>query len=139
MFNHILLAADDLDHARRAAQVAGDTARRMQSDLCIVVAYPSVPDYLGDSETEQATAARVRKAERTAGSLLRAVGTIPGKVRTEVLEGSVAEAAMAASQAQGCDLILMPSQEPGLWGSLRAWFRNLRPAEHAGCPVLLVQ
>ena len=139
MFNHILLAADDLDQAREAARFAGETARRMQSDLCIVVAYPAVPDYLGGAEAEQATAARVGKAETTAGALLKTVGPIPGTVRTEVLEGSVAEAAAAASRALGCDLILMPSREPGPWGRLRAWLRNLKLTGHAPCPVLLVQ
>jgi nucleotide-binding universal stress UspA family protein len=139
MFNHILLAADDLDHSRKAARLAGETARRMQSDLRIVVAYPAVPDYLGLPEAEQATAARVGKAESTARSLLEAVGTIPGKVETEVLEGTVAEAAMAASRAPGCDLVFMPTREPGFWSRMTSWFRNLEPADRAGCPVMLVQ
>jgi nucleotide-binding universal stress UspA family protein len=140
MFNNILLAADDLEHARKAAQLAGETARRMRSSsLRIVVAYPSVPDYLGGAQAEQETGVRMTRAEATAGSLRQAVGAIPGEVQTEVLEGTVAEVALAASRVFGSDLVLMPAQEPGLWDRLKAWFRNFKAADRVGCPVMIVQ
>jgi len=71
MFDNILLVANDLDHSRQAARMVGETARRMgSSSLCIAVAYPSVPDYLGTPYSEEATATRQTRAEAVAQRLL---------------------------------------------------------------------
>jgi len=139
MFRNILLAADDLERAKQAARMAGETARSQpSSNLTIVVTYPSVPGYLGAQDAEKATALRLTRAESLAASLRREVGVIPGQVQTEVLEGPVAEAAAAASQALGSDLIVMSAQGRSLWGRLQTWFRAGRILDGAPCPVLMV-
>lgn len=139
MFNHILLAADDANQARTAARMAGETARQMHSaSLRIVVAYPSVPDFIGSPEAEHEIAARLTHAEALAESLRQEVGIIPGELQTELLEGSAENAALAASRTQESDLIVMGSRTDGFLGRLAAWFRNARMAHRVHCPVLIV-
>ena len=139
MFTNILLAADNLEGSKLAARTAGDTARSQPaSNLTLVVAYPSAPGYLGLQETERITAQRQARAEALAEALRREVGAIPGRIQVELLEGPVAEAAAAASQARGSDLDIMGAPDPGLWGRLMAWFRTDRTLHGAPCPVLTV-
>jgi nucleotide-binding universal stress UspA family protein len=139
MFNNILLAADNLERAKQAARMAGDTARAQgSSNLTIVVSYPSVPDYLGAQDAEKATAERLTRAQTLAESLRLEVGSIPGQVQTDVLEGTVADAATAASRARSTDLIVMSAKGAGLWGRLKTWLRAGRILTGAPCPVLLV-
>ena len=138
MYN-ILLVADDLEHARTAARMVGETARRTQaSDLCVVVAYPPVPDYLGSPYAERATATRVARAEAVAQELLREVGTVPGTRSTELLEGTAAEVARTVYQARGGDLIVLGSGEPGPWRRLWAGNPGRELADHGLCPVMIV-
>lgn len=139
MFKHILLAADDLARAKQAARMAGETARSQPaSDLTIVVAYPAVPGYLGTRETERATAERLARAEGLAASLRQEIGAVPGRLRTEFLEGSLAKVAATLSQTRHSDLIVLGVHHLGPWGRLKARFRADRILEGAPCPVLVV-
>lgn len=140
MFNHILLAADNLDRAKEAARMAGDAARSQPaSSLTILVTYPAAPDYLGARESERITAQRQARAETLAESLRREVGAIPGPVQVDLLEGPLAKAAAAASQVRGSDLVIMGTPGLGLWGRLLAWFHTGRILQGTPCPVLTVQ
>ena len=139
MYNNLLLVAEDLDQAIPAAQMVGETARRMgSSNLCIAVAYPPVPDCLGTPYAEQATATRQAKAEAVAKVLRREVGSIPGAIQTEVLEGTVAEVSRTISEVRGSDLIVMGSEEPGFLRRLWAGRHDREVLDHALCPVMIV-
>jgi nucleotide-binding universal stress UspA family protein len=136
MYDHILLVADGLDGSAQAARMVGETARRMQSaDLCIAVAYPPVPDCLGAPYFERAVAKRQARAEAVARRLRQEVGAVPGKIQTEVLEGTVAEVAQSISQVRGSDLIVIGSRETG---PVRRMWAGFHGADHALCPVMVV-
>jgi len=54
MFEKILLAVDGSEHSLRSAKEAGDLARAMKSDsLRIVVAFDSIPPYLGEPNSNK--------------------------------------------------------------------------------------
>jgi len=140
MFDNLLLVAEGFDHSVHAAQVAGDLARTMKSsNVCILVAYPPVPAFLGEPNLEKVTSARMIEAEFVCKSLLGKVGQIPGKVQTEVLAGSVVESTLAISRAHGSDLIVMGAQAAGTLGHLVAGHHTEEVADHAPCPVLIVR
>ncbi|MGA2080693.1 MAG: universal stress protein [Holophaga sp.] len=116
MFDNILLAAENVDHSIQAAKVAGETARAMNSSsLCIVVAYPPVPDFLGAPVCERVSAARLTRAE------------------------AVVETTLVVSQEQGSDLIVMGLQEPGPLGHLVAGHESEAVVDQARCPVMIVR
>jgi nucleotide-binding universal stress UspA family protein len=139
MFTNILLAADNLERAQQAARMAGETARSQPaSNLTIVVTYPAVPDYLGNRESERAIAERLAQAESLAASLRDEVGSIPGRVQTEFLEGSLAQVAATLSQTRGSDLIVLGVPHQGPWARIKTWFKAEPVLHGAPCPVLMV-
>jgi nucleotide-binding universal stress UspA family protein len=140
MFNRILLATDNLTQGKLAARTAGETARQMHSaTLCIVVTYPSVPDFLGVREMEKQIARRHSQAETLIASLLEEVGTIPGEIQTEILEGSLADAAAKVSEVRGSDLIVMNAKKAWALERLGEWFHKYLVTSHEHCPVMTLQ
>ena len=140
MFNHILLATDNMKQGKLAARTAGETARQMHSaTLCIVVTYPPVPGFLGILESEKRIAARLSRAEVLAESLLQEVGVIPGETQLEILEGPLSEAVATVSQVRGSDLIVMNSKQPRPLERLTEWFHNCQVVAHRRCPVMTLQ
>ncbi len=140
MFQHILLAAEDLGHARNAAKMAGETARLMKSSsLCITVTYHPVPTFLGELSYEEETATRQSKAEAVVNSLLKEVGAIPGEIQTEVLEGPAEDAILKVAQVRGSDLILMGNGHREILAQEVPWHHGQKVMNRAPCPVMVVR
>jgi nucleotide-binding universal stress UspA family protein len=140
MFNHILLGVDGSEHALRAAKTAADLARIMKSEtLRIVVAYDSVPPYLGEPNMQTAISARMKEADTILQAALKAVDKIPGEIHTEILEGPPAEAILDVANTRECDLIVMGSRGLGRLTGLLIGSQSQKVVQHAPCPVLIVR
>lgn len=140
MFNHILLGVDGSEHALRAAKTAADLARSMKSEILrIVVAYDSVPPYLGEPNMQTAISARMKEAEKVLQRAMEVVGEIPGDVHTETLEGPPAEAILDVADTRKCDLIVMGSRGLGRLTGLLIGSQSQKVVQHAPCPVLIVR
>lgn len=140
MFNHILLGVDGSEHALRAAKTAADLARSMKSEILrIVVAYDSVPPYLGEPNMQTAISARMKEAEDVLQKAMEVVGEIPGKIHTETLEGPPAEAILDVANTRKCDLIVMGSRGLGRLTGLLLGSQSQKVVQHAPCPVLIVR
>ena len=140
MFNHILLGVDGSEHALRAAKTAADLARNMKSEtLRIVVAYDSVPPYLGEPNMQTAISARMKEAEDILQKAMEVVGEIPGGIHTETLEGPPAEALLDVANTRKCDLIVMGSRGLGRLTGLLIGSQSQKVVQHAPCPVLIVR
>ena len=93
MFEQILLAVDGSEHSLRSAKEAGNLARAMKSEILrIVVAFDSIPPYLGEPNLQQAIDARMKEANAILQKAQDAVGKIPSELHTELIEGPAAEA-----------------------------------------------
>ena len=138
MFKNILLAVDGSSHAMHAAEVAGELARRMEARLWVVIAYDPVPAYLGEPNMQQAMDARLNEAQSVLDEALKAVGKIPGELRTEVLEGPPAEAILNVANTRKSDLIIMGSRGMGRLNILLG-SQCQKVVNHALCPVLIVR
>jgi nucleotide-binding universal stress UspA family protein len=140
MFNHILLGVDGSEHALRAAKTAADLARNMKSEILrIVVAYDSVPPYLGEPNMQTAISARMKEAEKVLQRAVEIVGEIPGEVHTETLEGPPAEAILDVANTRNCDLIVIGSRGLGRLTGLLLGSQSQKVVQHAPCPVLIVR
>ena len=140
MFNHILLGVDGSEHALHAAKTAADLARSMKSEtLRIVVAYDSVPPYLGEPNMQTAISARMKEAEDVLQKAMEVVGEIPGEIHTETLEGPPAEALLDVANTRKCDLIVMGSRGLGRLTGLLLGSQSQKVVQHAPCPVLIVR
>ena len=140
MFKHILLAVDGSEHALHAAKTAGDLARNMDSEILrVVVAFEPVPPYLGEPNMQAAISARMNEAEAILKKALDAVGKIPGKVHTEILEGPPAEAILDVAETRKSDLIVMGSRGLGRLAGALLGSQSQKVVRHAACPVLIVR
>lgn len=140
MFAHILLGVDGSEHALHAAQTAGDLARAVQAkSLRIVVAFDPVPSYLGEPHLEAAISARMLEADQILKKAQQAVGSIPGEIHVEVLEGSPAEAILNVAAARHNDLIVMGSRGLGRLSGALLGSQSQKVVQHATCPVLIVR
>jgi len=140
MFENVLLAVDGSDHSIHSAKEAGDLARAMKSDILrIVVAFDSVPPYLGEPNLQQAIDARIKEANAILKKAQEAVGNIPGEIHTELIEGSPAEAIINVARTRGSTVIVMGSRGMSTIAELVLGSTSHKVVSHAPCPVLIVR
>jgi len=139
MFKNILLGVDGSEHALRAAKVAGELARKLGSDLWVVVCFDPVPAYLGEPNLQQAMNLRLQQAEQVLSPALEEIGVIPGSLRKEILEGPPAEAILSVAQARDNDLIIMGTRGLGKLAGLLLGSQSQKVITHASCPVMLIR
>jgi len=70
---------------------------------------------------------------------LETIGSIPGILRQEVLEGPPAEAILTVAETRKVDLIVMGTRGLGRLAGLLIGSVSQRVVSQAGCPVLLVR
>ena len=139
MFKNILLGVDGSEHSLHAAQKAAALAICTEADLCIVVAHPTVPAYLGEPNFQDAIVARLMESKKIMDEAIAAVGEIPGEVRTEILEGSAAEVVLNVANVRDIDLIVMGSRGHGKLRGLLLGSQSQKVLHHAPCPVMIVR
>jgi len=140
MFDNLLLAVDGSDHSMRAAQYAGDLARALGSSIVrIVVAFEQIPDYLGEPNRQQAIDARLQQANGILERAQDAVGSIPGEIHTELIEGSPAEAVIEIARTRRSNVIVMGSRGLSNMAGLVLGSTSQKVVSHAPCPVLIVR
>ena len=140
MFEKILLAVDGSEHSMHAAAEAGDLARAMKSSVVrIVVAFESIPDYLGEPNRQQAIDARLMEANAILLKAQECVGDIPGEIHTELIEGSPAEAIMRVAKTRDSTVIVMGSRGLSSIAELVLGSTSHKVVSHASCPVLIVR
>jgi nucleotide-binding universal stress UspA family protein len=140
MFEGILLAVDGSEHSLRSAKEAGDLARAMKSKVVrIVIAYDSIPRYLGEPNLQQAIDARIKEANAILQKAQDAVGKIPGEIHTELIEGPAAEAIINVAKTRDSTVIVMGSRGMSAIAELVLGSTSHKVVSHAPCPVLIIR
>ena len=140
MFEKVLLAVDGSDHALHAARLAADLARSMKSkEFRIVVAYDSIPPYLGEPNMQYAIDARMKEAQSILQAAVETVGDVPAEIYTELIEGSSADAIINVAVTRASDVIVMGSRGLGTLAGLLLGSTSQKVVSHAPCPVLIVR
>jgi nucleotide-binding universal stress UspA family protein len=140
MFEKVLLAVDGSDHALHAARLAADLARSMKSkEFRIVVAYDSIPPYLGEPNMQYAIDARMKEAQSILQAAVEAVGDVPAEIHTELIEGSSADAIINVAVMRASDVIVMGSRGLGTLVGLLLGSTSQKVVSRAPCPVLIVR
>jgi len=129
-----LLAYDGSPHARKAAAIASDLARRYRARVCLVYAYDPISGYLGEPFLQEATEA-AEKIVQEARSLLG--GGL--EVEVETLEGPPAEAILRVAEVRKVDLIVMGTRGLGRLEGLLLGSQSQKVLTHAQSPVLLAR
>lgn len=139
MFKEILLGVDGSEHALKAARVAAELARSMGANLWVVVCFEPVPAYLGEPNLQAAIDVRMGLADEIMAAALTEIGSIPGEIHTEKIEGQPAEVILNVAEARNVDLIVMGTRGLGRLSGLLLGSHSQKVVAHASCPVLLVR
>ena len=140
MFERILLAVDGSEHALRAAKIAGDLARAVHAkEFRIVIAYESVPVYLGEPNLQNTINARLSESRATLKEAQETVGEVPIEIHTEMLEGQIAEAIINVANTYHSDVIVMGSRGLGRLTGALLGSNSQKVVSEAHCPVLIVK
>ncbi|MFN8413539.1 MAG: universal stress protein [Anaerolineales bacterium] len=140
MFDKILLAVDGSEHALHAARIAAEMARGMKpKELRVVVAYDTIPMYLGEPNMQFAIDSRKTEAEEVLQAAIKEIGQIPSEIHTEIIEGSPAEAIIDVANTRESKLIIMGSRGLGRLAGLLLGSTSQKVVAHAPCPVLVVR
>jgi nucleotide-binding universal stress UspA family protein len=146
MFKHILIASDGSDHALKAAQVAGEIAKRFGSAVTLLTVFspPVTPmPLIGGSEATLDPAAIARygeeiqeAVERRTGEVFEEMG-VAYQVRREV--GYPADMIIGVAGRANVDLIVMGSRGLAGFQSFLLGSVSDRVLHHAHCPVMIIK
>lgn len=140
MFENILLAIDGSEHSMHAAEEAGNLARAMKSDILrIVIAFESIPAYLGEPNLQSAIEARMKEAQSILDKAQTAVGKVPAELHTELIEGSPAEAIIKVAKTRNSTVIIMGSRGLSSIAEMVLGSTSHKVVSHAPCPVLIIR
>jgi nucleotide-binding universal stress UspA family protein len=140
MFEQILLAVDGSEHGYKAAHIAADLARAMNSkDLYIVFAYDPISSFLGDPNLQNAIDARLNQAKAVLQKAVDIVGDVSSEIHTELIESDAAEAIIEVANTRDSSVIVMGSRGLGRLAGLVLGSTSQKVVSHAPCPVLIVR
>jgi len=139
MFKNILVAFDGSEHARRAAQLAGEMARVHKSaELWLVCAMDILPAELGKPFIDELITERTHIGTE----MLQQAKEIIGKgvsIHEELLFGPAAESIMNVANSRDCDLIIMGTRGVGGLKGLLMGSQIQKVISLADIPVMSVK
>lgn len=140
MFDKVLLAVDGSEHAAHAAKVAGDLVRSVKAkELRIVIAYESIPVYLGEPNMQHAIDHRLHESQDILQEAESKVGEIPAELHSELIEGQISDAILEVAKTRHSDLIIMGSRGLGRLAGALLGSNSQKVVSEAPCPVLIVR
>ncbi len=140
MFKHILLAYDGSSHARKAAEIAGELARKQGTPAIVrvVVAVEPISADLGEPNFGRVAAERSLQGQ----ALLDEARQLLGEkldIHAELLFGSAADEIVNVADVRQCDLIVMGSRGLSPLAGLLLGSHAQKVISRAHCPVLVVR
>jgi nucleotide-binding universal stress UspA family protein len=81
----------------------------------------------------------MKQADEILHPALDEVGTIPGILKTEILEGPPAEAILNVVEVREIDLVVMGTRGRGRLTTMLLGSQSQKVLSHAKCPVMMVR
>ena len=139
MFKRILIAYDGSDHSKRAAQLAGEFARKQENaELWLVCVMALIPITLGEPYITEIMDQLTKAGEELIQDAKKVIGEgIP--IHDELMFGSPAEGILEVEKNRNCDLIVMGARGMSGLQSLLLGSQVNKVIIHSKCPVLAVK
>jgi nucleotide-binding universal stress UspA family protein len=140
MFKNILIAYDGSEHAKKAANIAGNLARESKSNLVvwIVSVMDPTPWELGEPYLSQYIEQRTIDGQYLLDEAAASVG-YDIEIHNELLFGNPAESIIQVAETRACDLIVMGTRGLGPLQGLLLGSQAQKVISQAHCPVLVVK
>ena len=139
MFKRILIAYDGSDHSKRAAQLAGEFARKQENaELWVVCVMALIPITLGEPYISEIMDQLTKAGEELIQDAKKVIGEgIP--IHEELMFGSPAESILEVEKTRNCDLIIMGTRGMSGLQSLLLGSQVNKVIIHSKCPLLAVK
>jgi nucleotide-binding universal stress UspA family protein len=139
MFKRILIAYDGSEHSKRAAQLAGEFARKQENaELWLVCVMALIPINLGEPYITEIMDQLTKAGEELIEDAKKVIGEgIP--IHEELMFGSPAESILEVEKTRNCDLIIMGTRGMSGLQSLLLGSQVNKVIIHSKCPVLAVK
>ncbi len=138
MFKNILVGVDGSEYSYKAAKIAGEMARCMHADLWVVACFEPVPAYLGEPNLQIAITGHLAQATSVMAVAVVEIGSIPGTLHQEMVEGAPADTILSVAVVRSVDLIVMGTRGLGRLSGFVLGSQSQKVVAQANCPVLLV-
>ena len=139
MFQRIVYATDDSDHARKALNYVREIAKTRHSHVFILNAFPVISDLLGHKEYDAVASRRIAHGRKIADKATAELAEEDITVEQEVLEGPTAEAILRVADIRKADLIVLGARGRSSFKGMLLGSVSQKVIQHADCPVLVVR
>ena len=138
MFKNILLAVDGSEYSYRALEYARSLAENYKTSLWLVHVFSHTSDLLGYQDFEKLYAKRKSAGQAILDDALAKLNDANFEVRTELAEGSDAEAILTLAEKHNADLIVMGTRGFGAVKGLLVGSVSRKVIHLSSCPVMVV-
>jgi nucleotide-binding universal stress UspA family protein len=139
MFKRILLAYDGSEHSKRAAQLAGEFARKQENaELWLVCVMALIPITLGEPYITEIMDQLTKAGEELMQDAKKIIGD-GITIHEELMFGSPAESILEVEKTRNCDLIIMGARGMSGLQNLLLGSQVNKVISHSKCPVLAVK
>jgi nucleotide-binding universal stress UspA family protein len=139
MFKRILIAYDGSEHSKRAAQLAGEFARKQENaELWLVCVMALIPITLGEPYITEIMDQLTKAGEELIEDAKKVIGE-GTPIHDELMFGSPAESILEVEKTRNCDLIVMGTRGMSGLESLLLGSQVNKVIIHSKCPVLAVK
>ena len=139
MFKRILIAFDGSEHSKRAAQLAGEFARKQdKAELWLVCVMTLMPITLGEPYITEVMDQLTSAGEELMQDAKKIIGD-GITIHEELMYGSPAESILEVEKTQNCDLIIMGTRGMSGLQNLLLGSQVNKVIIHSKCPVLAVK
>ncbi len=139
MYEKILYPTDGSECSKRALKHVVEIAKKFNSKVYVLHAFPFIPEYIGSEYRQKIVAQSTLESERItqeAAKVLEDEG-IPYEI--EILEGPAHKAILNVAEVRKVDLIIMGSRGVSALAGVLLGSVSQRVVTHAPCPVLIVR
>jgi nucleotide-binding universal stress UspA family protein len=105
----------------------------------VVIAYDTLPSFLGKPNLQAAIDSRLEQAEAKMEEAVQEIGEFSGKITREIMEGPASEAILNVAEVRNIELIVMGTRGMGSLKGLLIGSTSQKVLSHAQCPILLAK
>ncbi len=139
MYEKILYPTDGSECSKRALKHVVEIAKKFNSKVFILHAFPFIPEYIGSEYREKIVAQSTLESERITKEAAKVLEENGIEYEVEILEGPAHKAILNVADVRDVDLIVMGSRGVSAIAGVLLGSVSQRVVTHAKCPVLIVR
>jgi len=139
MYEKILYPTDGSECSKKALKHVVEIAKKFNSKVFVLHAFPFVPEYIGSPYREKIISQSTLEAEKITKEAAKVLEENNIDYEIEILEGPAHKAILTVADVRKVDLIIMGSRGISALAGALLGSVSQKVATHAKCPVMIVR